>query len=259
MVPPPPDESTTSQALPLAPTPPPDPQGGKESVGSIAVASVPDTVDAANYVERHQGAYQESYDPPTDPWRGPISVSRAVLYAMGGLIVAVAVCSFLLGWGMAKTTGPMQFGATKSHRIHGRVTYATGGGRLVPDTQSVVIALPRRKKPDEKFGVESIRPDKVIANGQGPTVMGIRAIGGDFALTDPDGDYELEVNASGEYYLLILSSHVARSANRPPMTTEIVELGQYFRQANVLLGKNDYVWAKHIVRADKQFNTTFER
>lgn len=248
MVPQPLDESGTPQA-PLAPL---DAQRGHEP-GAAITASAPDVVDAPSY----EGRYQETFDPPNDLWRGPISVSRAVLYAIGGLIVGVAVCSFLLGWGMAQTTGPMQFGGTNSHRIHGRVNYATGGGRLVPDTQSVVIVLPRRKKPDEKFSVESIRPDKVVANGQDPTVMGIRAIGGDFALTDPDGDYELEVNESGEYYLLILSSHLARSADRPPLTTEIVELGQYFRQANALLGKNDYVWIKHIVRADKQYDTTF--
>ena len=189
-----------------------------------------------------------------------IPVTRFALYSIGGLILGVALCSFLLGWAMGQGAGQSQFGAVanaQKHRIYGRVSFATDRGRIAPDTESVVVALPRRKKPDEKLIINSIRPDVSPPNNQDPTVRGIREIGGDVGRTDASGEYELEVSEPGEYYLLVLSSHVARDASRPPMTDEIVELGQYFKQPDALFGQNDYVWKKHLVRTDEKFDHSF--
>lgn len=189
-----------------------------------------------------------------------IPVTRFALYSIGGLIVGVALISFLLGWAMGQGSVQTQFGAmanAQRHRIYGRVAFTTGQGRNAPDTESVVVALPRRRKPDEKLTINSIRPDAAPPNSQDPTVRGIREIGGDVVRTDALGEYELDVSEAGEYYLLILSSHVARASNRPPLTNEIVELGQYFKQADTLLGQNDYVWTKHLVRTDKKYDYSF--
>lgn len=187
-----------------------------------------------------------------------VPVPRTILYAIGGLIVTVGVGSFLLGWGMARSLAPVQIKQATRQSIHGSVRYATRRGQLAPDTQSVVVALPTRRLPDQKFAPETLRPDILSFSGQNLAVQGIRSLGGDVALTNEAGEYELEVGDAGEYFVLILSGHVALPNTRRATSTHIVELGQYFRQADKLLGKNDYVWNKYFVRKSKQVDKTFD-
>ena len=192
--------------------------------------------------------------------RDTIQISRTILYAIGGVIVAVGIGAFGLGWGMARSLAPVRIQTAANHHVRGSVNYVTRHGQLAPDTQSVIVALPRRKLPDQKFSPESLRPENLsFRTNQTPAVAGIRSLGGDVAITDQSGSYELEVSEAGEYFVLILSSHVARPANKQPSSTEIVELGRYFRQANDLFEKNAYVWGKHFVRKSKQLDTIFER
>ena len=205
------------------------------------------------------GQLDEMPAPLPQQWNGPILISRAALYGIGGLILGVAVCSFALGWAMAGTLTPATVQTARRQRVSGRVSYYTSSGQLAADALAVVIALPHRKKPDEKFDVRSVRPENASLQVQNldPTVLGIRSLGGDFAVTNERGDYELEVGNPGEYYILVLSGHLARPVNRMPSPTEIVELGRYFRQANELLGNNEYVWAKRQVRKNSRFDATF--
>lgn len=203
--------------------------------------------------------FEDRIVPPIHLPNGPILISRAAIYGIGGLIIGVAICSFALGWAMSSTLTPVRAQTVNKQRVSGRVAYYTSSGQLAADALAVVIALPHRKKPDEKFEVRTVRPENTSLQNQNlnPTVLGIRSLGGDFAVTNERGDYELEVSESGEYHLLVLSSHLARPANRMPLPNEIVELGRYFRQANELLGNNDYVWAKRLVRKDSRFDATF--
>lgn len=237
-----------------------------EDMAATAQEEVPSSTSQLNHEMLSESSlpYDEDVRPLPSGSLGDLSstvpVTRFALYSIGGLILGVAVVSFLLGWAMGQGSVRNQLGAVataKKHRIYGRVSFTTESGRSAPDTETVVIALPRRKKPDEKLIVNSLRPDVPPPNRQDPTVRGIREIGGDVVRTDASGEYELEVNEPGEYYLLILSSHVTRAANRPPMTDEIVALGQYFKQTLDLLGKNDFVWRKHLVRTDKQYDHSF--
>ena len=217
-------------------------QGGSFAVPPIAEASVATAARSGD-----------------DIWGEFVPVSRMVLYGIGAMIIGVGIVSFLLGWSMGSGIGAArQVGVIeKSHRIRGRLTYPASGGRTEADTQSVVIALPVAMKPDEKFEIAPLKPEVADPRSRHPTVRGIRSLGGDFAVTDRYGEYELEVPRAGPYFVLMLSGHQARSAQRPATTTEIVQLGGYFRQADELIERNDFSWEKIVVRADKQLDRHF--
>ena len=277
----PPDEHTATE---LAPPPPPvadqfvqTPQPGNEERGASDVSQQPtspprtEEPSSVDYERTEQPEpfqqpnpaqetyFEDGYETSPAIRRDTVQISRTILYAIGGLIVFVGLGSFLLGWGMARSLAPVQIKQATRHRVHGNVQYLTRRGQLAPDTQSVVVALPRRKLPDQKFSPETLRPENLsFRNSQDPAVLGIRSLGGDIAITDELGEYELEVGEAGEYFVLILSSHVALPSNKRAISTEIVELGQYFRQADKLLGRNEYVWAKHFVRKAKQIDKVFE-
>lgn len=193
-------------------------------------------------------------------WNAAVPVTRMALYSIGGLIVGVSIVSFLLGWAMGRATVHNQLAGAPSgsYQIHGRISYATNRGRTVADSESVVIALPVNQKPDEKFEISALRPDVPPPTAQHPTLQAIRSMGGDFARTNRLGDFRLEIPAPGEYFLLVVSSHLPRSESEPPTTKEIVQLGQYFKQADALLGKNDFVWSKELIRSEKRFDYRFQ-
>lgn len=203
--------------------------------------------------------FAESSGRHSPDWNAPLPVTRTAIYTIGAVIVGVAICSFLLGWSMGREMGSGQVAAatTGSNRIHGRISYATSRGKTVADSESVVIVLPTNQRPDEKLEIATLRPDVPPPNALHPTIQGIRAIGGDFARTDRTGDFQLEIPNPGEYFLLVISSHLPRSSSEPPTTKEIVELGQYFKQPDVLLGKNDFIWSKELIRSEKRFDHRF--
>lgn len=228
--------------------------------GGVIVPQVPmDPISEATLEDR---GHDQTLPVPSAPqrsiasWNSTVPVTRGALYAIGGLIVGVGMAAFVLGWSMGTGMGqnPATQTPTRKPRIHGRLTYVTASGQTAPDAESVVLAVPVKERPDEKIAIDDLRPDSPPEN-LNPTIQKIRSLGGDFARTNLTGDYELEVEFPGEYYLLLLSNHAARSSE--PKTNEIVELGRYFRSADKLLGRNAYVWDKQIVRGDAQTDYCF--
>lgn len=230
-------------------------------------ASVPD-VDAAESVYSEMDELIASPmaqvgpgfpDGAVDGRHGVVQVTRSTLYAMGGLLVAVAIASFVLGWAMGRDAmfAGQAISPNTKHRIYGRLTFDTDRGETWPDSEAVVIALPSNHRPDEKIEIAGLRPDVPPPDGQHLAVQAIRSIGGDFQRTNRTGDFELVVPSAGDYFVLMISSHLPRSADQPPTTKEIVELGNYFKQADALLGRNDFHWSKQLLRTDLKSDYLF--
>ena len=196
---------------------------------------------------------------PSIGWDATVPVSRSALYSVGALILGVSAISFVLGWAMGRDASfkTSITAANSAQRIHGQIYYETEAGRQAADSEAVVVALPADRKPDEKFPIEALRPDVAPPSAQNPTVQGVRSLGGDVARTGPHGEYELELPVGGMYFVLVISNHARRSVERPPTTTEIVEMGNYFKQADDLLGENDFFWSKQLVRANKKLDRVF--
>ena len=227
----------------------PPPSDFATPLNTPALDDVDQTVDSG----LHEPYQPSPINTPIDGFDHPgISVSRSTLYSIGGLLVGVALVSFLLGWAMGRETtlsSPRAAGQ-KQHRIYGRMTFQTERGETWPDAESVVIAVPLAQRPADKIPITALRPDQPPPDAQHPSVQAIRKLGGDFQRTNHTGDYELTVPAVGEYFVLMISAHSPRSANEPPTTKEIVELSNYFKQPDALLGKNDFQWVRELVRTD---------
>lgn len=188
-----------------------------------------------------------------------VAVSRSTLYSIAGVIVGASILSFVLGFLMGQTT-PTKNGlrnANTPKRITGRLQFQSIRGGMSVDSEAVVIVLPVGRQPDEKLSPEAVRPDAVVPDAQHPTVLGIRSIGGDFARTESNGSFSIEVPKAGEYYVLFMSAHIRRSDDVPPTTIEIAQIARYFKQADMLLGANAYRWSKEVIQGDAKLEHTF--
>ena len=68
----------------------------------------------------------------------------------------------------------------------------------------------------------------------------------------------LEVPRTGEYFVLLMSSHVQRAADRRPSNQELARIGRYFVPADEFLGENDYRWTRETIRGDLRIEQKFQ-
>ncbi len=243
--------------------------------GGVLVPDAPD--DAANTpAQTATESITEEYQPSTatqnvaasepgtrknpDTLSRPLHISRTAFYSIGGLIVGTAIVAFLLGWTMGRETrfheSPAVGGGTW-HRVSGRISFLTQRGKSAADAESVVVALPANRKPDEKFDSSVLRPEIAPNNVPTPLLQAIRAFGGGYTRVDRNGTYDLELPSAGEYYILVISNHATRPASRQPSTPEIVEMGRFFTRASELIAKNDFIWSKRLVKRTLSVNHVF--
>jgi len=195
----------------------------------------------------------------TSPRESNITFPRSVLYFVGGLIVAVAILAFLIGLSMGRLSFVEQAGRNKNRpcKVTGRLTYETAAGSLVGDSEAVIVIVPVGREPDEKLNIAPLRTDAPPPDPQHPTLVGIRSIGGAFARAKPNGEFAVEVQAAGEYFVLLLSSHARRTDKQSPTTIEIAQIARYFTPADVLLGANAYRWSRELIRDDTTLDHSF--
>ncbi len=193
------------------------------------------------------------------PLESNITFPRSVLYFVGGLIVAVAILAFLIGLSMGRFSLGEQAGRNKNrpYKVTGRLTYETAAGSLVGDSEAVIVIVPVGREPDEKLNIAPLRTDAPPPDPQHPTLVGIRSVGGDFARARPSGEFAVEVQGAGEYFVLLLSSHARRTDNQSPTTMEIAQIARYFTPADVLLGANAYRWSRELIRDDTSLDHAF--
>lgn len=237
---------------------PPPPEFEQSLAEQDSPDSQPESYQPSDIAENDPAMF-ETMVPPTAPFGGgTVELSRTAIYTVGGLLAGVAIVAFLLGWsfGSELSTHKQAANQPSAKRISGRITYVTNRGKNVPDTEAVVVAFPTKRKPDEKIAPAMMRPEISPANVPTNLLNAIRTLGGDFARTDRNGTYELEVSHPGEYFILVVSNHRSRGS-RQPTTREIVEIGQFVTRATELLEGNDYVWSKRIVTQSLSYDYTF--
>ncbi|MEM7782813.1 MAG: hypothetical protein AAF623_05630 [Planctomycetota bacterium] len=144
-------------------------------------------------------------------WREPISVARWVVYFQAAMLGLVATIFFIFGLIVGS------FNSSYGHsndvfdcRIVGSVTYRTESGNLLADHNSVVVLIPRDKKPDRRSQGKWIHPESFEPlDNQG--IDTIHSLGGAVVRTDENGDFDLFVdgkqNEGVRYFLLIISKN----------------------------------------------------
>lgn len=183
-----------------------------------------------------------------------IFVHRGVVFAQLILFALIAGLGFWIGYVFGTQQVPPGSTIANRHQagastllVKGAVSYETGTGRL-PDGGAVVIVLPR--------GVEKM--GQKISGWKGPSEPGpppdsfveaVHEAGGDLAMVNESGAFEIVVPRPGEYDVLIISAHGRRPTGQLVQKQQLDEMVERFESPSTLIGWQQYDW--HSTQIDK--------
>lgn len=126
--------------------------------------------------------------------------------------------------------------------IAGRISYVTENGNLRSDRGARLIALPQQRKGDVRLSIVGFRSgdseaDVAVARAA------LRALGGDMAVADTEGQFQVLLPEAGNYHVVVLSRFqpVPPEKVAPPELMRI--LARDFDRPEQLLGHTQYHWA----------------
>lgn len=211
--------------------------------------------------EAPETAGRRTSSTPSDVDPEKLAVSRHLIYLQGVLLAVVALVSFTLGIlvGGATGGGPAQEeGVPQPAVLTGKVTYVSPGGSRLPDNGAVVMVVPSDMRPERKAPVEGLVPSAPAPGPNDPGLQTIDALGGDYARTDVNGEYQIRVPDRGKYYVLVLSGNARRRGSEELNRSDLARLGDFFLPAPDLLGQNRYRLAEQTIRRDTTFDVAFD-
>ena len=123
--------------------------------------------------------------------------------------------------------------------LTGRITYDSDDGGTKPDAGARIIALPEQRQGTAMIAVVGFRAGADEADQQLARAS-LRALGGDIAVADEQGQYTIRLPSAGAYQLLILSRHQPRDDAVPPDAALQRALAAYFERPTGLIGAVQY-------------------
>jgi hypothetical protein len=229
------------------------PQADEDPFAQFAVYDVESELVYDTDTEQNETALSGPVDP------SKLAVSRTVLYAQGALLGVVALFSFAVGVlvGLGGSHDENREGSVAEPcLISGTVSEQDRGGEIQADVGAVAIVVPRDVRPDQKADIVGLRPqDPEPAEGH----LGLRSIssiGGDYARTDEDGRFELQVPDRGSYFLLIISARASRGDEEQSKLV-LAQIGRFFQLTPNLFEGHAYRWQEESVRRDLELNFVF--
>jgi hypothetical protein len=131
---------------------------------------------------------------------------------------------------------------TRYTAFRGRITYRNESGDRKADKGARVIVLPVERKGNARLSVSGLRAgdqpdDRKLAE------TGIQTLGGDVATTNDDGEFEIQLSGSGQFYLLALSNSLSREDDADDTAAEEA-LAVYFERPSQLLGRVMFCFEK---------------
>lgn len=122
------------------------------------------------------------------------------------------------------------------HQVIGVVRWVTDAGKPEPDSQALVLLVPRRESAGLRFDGRSLREPSATID-QKALRSALREFGVTFARTGPDGRFELERTSAEKTELIVVSRHRSRpeGVDVPPAVAEA--LGQYFDSGLSFVGQ----------------------
>jgi hypothetical protein len=192
---------------------------------------------------------------PFDPTK--VTLSRRLLYLQGILLAVVALTSFALGVLTGRSTSSVTVDKGPIPCvISGRIALATQHHDTIMEQGAVAMVFPQGARPESKLEIVGLRPGDPEPLIDHPTVRAIRSMGGDYARTDQDGVFRLQVPDRGEYFLLVISATRRRTEDEIPRAVR-AQLGRFFQLEPDLFAGHDYRWQEEAVRGDRQLNFVF--
>lgn len=117
----------------------------------------------------------------------------------------------------------------------GRLTFRTDEGERKADRGARVIVLPVERKGTARLSVTGLHSEDEEEDQQF-AATGIRTLGGDVAITNDSGEFEIQLPGSGQYYILAMSNSVSRDESVDASDVEAA-LSSYFERPSQLLGR----------------------
>lgn len=193
---------------------------------------------------------------PVDPEK--VAVPRSVLYLQGALLGVVALSCFVLGLlvGGGSGGGDGADDQPKPCQISGRVALSEGGLSTSPDEGAVAIVVPQGVHPEKKAEILGLRPNDMEPSPDHEGLATIRAIGGDYTRTDPEGRFQLNVPDTGVYFVLVISAARTQSNSDPPNEV-LAQIGRFFVLTPDFFEGHAYHWQAETVRGDRELNVVF--
>jgi hypothetical protein len=141
----------------------------------------------------------------------------ALVFAVGfwaGRVTSTPAVPAAQPMSQANSARPDPFAAAdvsseRTPSIRGRITYVTGSGERRPDRGARLLVLPAQRAGSTRITPVGLRPDAPSEDRQ-VAVTAIRTAGGDFAVTDDEGRFEIALSGAGQYHILVLSNSLSR-------------------------------------------------
>jgi hypothetical protein len=188
-------------------------------------------------------------------WRSLLSMP--VIGMLAGALVLGFGLGYLTGGGTSGDSTPVSNGNGSEEAapstaaasgnaevaVKGRITYKNEDGDSRPDRQARVLIFPAERVGQRKLDVTGLRasdsPDDFRS-----AAAAFRALGGDVALVDDKGNFELSLPAAGTYQILVLSNYQPRDTEEAIAAPLSNLLSQYFDRPEQLLGRVAYHFAQ---------------
>lgn len=123
--------------------------------------------------------------------------------------------------------------------LTGRIFFSANG-EPKPDEGATVLAFPTSQSPVRKVATLGLRPlDQNLQDK--PGVEQLRHYGGALSTVDDIGDFRIEVDQPGMYYVLILSKRAERSLEEPLYRDDVAILQRFFEDGEQLLGSSAFL------------------
>jgi phage FluMu protein Com len=190
--------------------------------------------------------------------RGMILFPRRTFYVQGVLFLVLAGVSFAAGYFMGRGDARLKLQEAQEELskvrvlVEGTLVYQPGPNQVEPDERAVVMALPLDKFPEKKLTIQGIRPSDREPPPSHPTVRQIRELGGTYARADEEGTFDMIVPDKGTYRVLVISAHARRPKESDIHEPDLEQLGKYFTQPDVLIGRHKYRFTEEEI--DSGFN-----
>jgi hypothetical protein len=186
-----------------------------------------------------------------------ITVPRYAIYLHGGLLLAVALSSLVIGILLGASFVRPPAVATAPHQciVSGTVTH-TIGKRTRPDRGAVIVLLPvLAEAAGERAAVAGLRPSDPPPAADNAGLGAIRQLGGSYMRADANGRFETRLPAPGRYWLLVVSHEQATRAAADSKDLRL--LSRYLQNAAELLEDRSYQLTQETIRGDRQVDVSF--
>jgi hypothetical protein len=233
---------------PISIQPPPAIESARQPgpVGAISDASP--AINVAQALEELQRLTEMKPTPlaavvPPPTYAGP--VSRKMRVGWIAAFVAMTGLAFLGGYlaGNRRSHSPEIVEqpqesappAEPAPAIAGRISYHTADGSSLPDRGARVLVLPREREGEAILPIVGFRAGDHPADIRLATAA-LEALGGDFAVADEGGQFQVRLPNPGTYHIVAISRYADRSDSA--MDPELTRLlTPYFDQPAQLLGR----------------------